>query len=69
MEEDILGTQRVLNGTVYVTCARCGHAVPQATASVVEGNTLEDGSEYTYLCADCQRALANGEKDLPTTLM
>jgi DNA-directed RNA polymerase subunit RPC12/RpoP len=69
VEEDVLGTQRVLNHTVYVTCSRCGQAVPRATASIVEGDALEDGSEYTYLCADCQRALADGEQDLPTTLI
>lgn len=69
MEEDVLGTQRVLSHTPYVTCSRCGKVVPKSTASIVEGDALEEGSEFSYLCADCQRALADGEKDLPTTLI
>lgn len=69
VEEDVLGTQRVLSHNNYVTCSRCGNAVPREMASIVEGDAIEDGSEYTYLCSDCQRALADGEKDLPTTLV
>lgn len=68
MEEDELGTQRVLSHTHYVTCARCSAVVPQRMATLVPGDALEEGSEFQYLCPDCQQALANGEKDVPTTL-
>jgi len=68
MEEDELGTQRVLHHGAYVACSRCGKQLPLATAIVVRGDALADHSEYTYLCSDCQKALADGEQDLPTTL-
>src|SRR5258708_1013356 len=67
MEEDELGTQRVLHHNAYVSCSRCGRPLPAETAAVVSGDALHDHSEVTYLCADCQQALAVGEKDLPTT--
>jgi len=35
-------------------------------AKVVQSDVLDDGkSEFEYLCPDCQKALASGEKDLP----
>ncbi len=64
MEEDVIGTERVLRTANYVTCARCGAVVASRTATLVPGDALEDGSEFTYLCADCQRSLADGEQDL-----
>ncbi|HZC76658.1 MAG TPA: hypothetical protein VE258_02865 [Ktedonobacterales bacterium] len=67
MEEDELGTQRVLHHNAYVSCSRCGRPLPAETAAVVSGDALHDHSEFTYLCVDCQQALADGEKDLPTT--
>jgi hypothetical protein len=39
---------------------------PREAVAIVPGDALEDHSEYTYLCRDCQQALANGETDLPT---
>ena len=67
MEEDELGTQRVLHHVEYVTCSRCGRAVDKRFATVVPGDAMDDGLEYRYLCADCETALADGEQDLPTT--
>ena len=67
MEEDELGTQRAISHVQYVTCARCGAFVAKQSAALVPGDALEDGSEFQYLCADCQQALADGERDLPTT--
>jgi hypothetical protein len=69
VEEDELGTQRVLSHTLYVTCARCSAAIPQHIATLVPGDALEEGSEFQYLCPDCQTALADGEQDSPTTLV
>ena len=69
MEEDELGTQRAVGHRTYVPCSRCGTMTPLQTAAIVPGDALEDHSDYTYLCSDCQRALAAGEQDLPTTLV
>jgi len=69
VEEDVLGTERVLSHSNYVPCARCGAMVPRQAAAVVPGDAFEDGSEFQYLCRDCQQAIADGEKDLPTTLV
>jgi hypothetical protein len=67
VEEDELGTRRVLSHVQYVTCVRCGAVVARHSAVVVPGDALEEDSEFQYLCADCQKALAGGEQDLPTT--
>jgi DNA-directed RNA polymerase subunit RPC12/RpoP len=64
MEEDIVGTQRALSHTQYVTCARCGTVVARYSAALVPGDALEDESEFQYLCAECQKTLAEGEQDL-----
>lgn len=67
MEEDELGTLRAMRHREYVTCSRCGQMFPKDAVAIVPGDALEDHSEYTYLCQDCQQALADGETDLPTT--
>ena len=69
MEEDVLGTQQVMRHQEYVVCSRCGNMTSRQAAAVVPGDALEDHSEYTYLCRDCQQALADGEQDLPTTVV
>jgi DNA-directed RNA polymerase subunit RPC12/RpoP len=68
VEEDEVGTNRSLGHAEYVTCARCGRPTRKQDAALVQGDALEDLSEYQYLCAACQQALADGEVDLPTTL-
>ena len=68
MEEDEVGTNRSLGHDEYVACARCGRSTRQQDAALVQGDALEDRSEYQYLCAACLQALADGEVDLPTTL-
>ena len=68
MEEDELGTQRVISHAQYVTCARCGAFAARQSAALVPGDALEDSSEFQYLCSNCQQALADGEQDLPTAL-
>lgn len=65
MEEDELGTLRELRHRAYVTCVRCGQPVPQENAVIVQGDALEDQSEFQYLCQSCQEQLASGEQDLP----
>ncbi|MFI5271807.1 MAG: hypothetical protein ACHQ4H_02085 [Ktedonobacterales bacterium] len=65
MEEDEIGTSRELGHTDYVACARCGQPTRKQDAALVQGDALEDNSEYTYLCTACQQALADGEVDLP----
>ena len=65
MEEDEIGTARVLGHADYVVCVRCGRSTPRYEAALVQGDALEDSSEYEYLCAACQQALADGEADLP----
>ncbi len=64
MEEDEIGIARTLGHTEYVTCVRCGRPTPKHEAALVQGDALEDTSEYEYLCAACQQALADGEVDL-----
>lgn len=67
VEEDELGVLREIGRRDYVTCSRCGMPVARSAAAVLPGEALEDHSEYRYLCPDCQKALADGEVDLPTT--
>jgi endogenous inhibitor of DNA gyrase (YacG/DUF329 family) len=68
MQEDILGTRRTAISGTYVNCARCGKATHLRYASVIQSDVLsESNSEFEYLCPECQKALANGEKDLPLT--
>lgn len=66
MEEDELGTQRAIRHRMYVACSRCEQMIPIEAATIVPGDALEDHSEYTYLCQDCQQALADGDIELPT---
>src|SRR5437667_6755226 len=66
MQEDVLGTRRTAITETYVSCARCGKATRLRDARVVQSDVLSDGkSDFEYLCLDCQKALAEGEKDLP----
>ena len=68
MEEDELGTQREIGHTTdYIACSRCGKLAQREEMAVMPGDALEDRSEFQYLCADCQAALADGEQDLPLT--
>ena len=66
MEEDELGALRAIGHREYVTCSRCGAPVSKESAAILPGDALEDHSEYAYLCSSCQKALADGEVDLPT---
>jgi ribosomal protein S26 len=68
VEEDEIGTARALGHVDYVTCARCGRSTPVREAALVEGVAFDSTSEYEYLCAACQQALADGEVDLPSEL-
>jgi DNA-directed RNA polymerase subunit RPC12/RpoP len=66
MQEDILGTRRTAVSETYVSCARCGKATRLRDARVIQSDVFSDSlSEYEYICQDCQKALAEGEKDLP----
>lgn len=66
MQEDILGTRRTAVSETYVTCARCGNATRLRDARVIQSDVFSDTlSEYEYICSDCQKALDEGEKDLP----
>ena len=65
MQEDVLGTRRTAVTETYVTCARCSKATRLRHARVIQSDVLSDGkSEYEYICPECQKALAAGEKDL-----
>ena len=65
MQEDVLGTRRTAISDPFVTCARCNKATRLRYARIVQSDVLSEGnSEYEYLCPECQKALANGEKDL-----
>ena len=68
MEEDELGTRREIGHIEYIACSRCGKLAQREEMAVMPGDALEDHSEFQYLCADCQAALADGEQDLPLTL-
>jgi hypothetical protein len=66
MQEDILGTRRTAISDTYVNCSRCNKATRLRYARIIPSDVLsESHSEYEYLCPECQKALASGEKDLP----
>ncbi len=66
MQEDVLGTRRTAISETYINCARCGKTTRLRYARVIQSNVLSDSnSEFEYLCPECQKALAEGEKDLP----
>jgi endogenous inhibitor of DNA gyrase (YacG/DUF329 family) len=65
VEEDELGVLREMGHREYVTCSRCGMPVARSAAAIAPGDALQDHSDYRYLCPDCQKALADGEVDLP----
>ena len=66
MQEDILGTRRAAISETYVTCSRCNKATRLRDARLIQSDALsESHSEFEYLCPECQKALADGEKDLP----
>jgi hypothetical protein len=67
MDEDEIGIRRELGLGEYVPCARCGKMGPSDEMTLVPSDALIEGSDYEYLCADCQSALADGEQDLPLT--
>jgi endogenous inhibitor of DNA gyrase (YacG/DUF329 family) len=65
MQEDVLGTRLTAVSETYVTCARCNKATRVRYARIIQSDVLSDTkSEFEYLCPECQKALANGEKDL-----
>ena len=65
MQEDVLGTRRTAISDPFVTCARCNKVTRLRFARIVQSDVLsESNSEYEYLCPECQKALANGEKDM-----
>jgi DNA-directed RNA polymerase subunit RPC12/RpoP len=66
MQEDILGTRRTAVSETYVDCSRCGKATLLKDAQIIQSDVLsEEKSEYEYICLECQKALKEGEKDLP----
>ena len=66
MQEDVLGTRRTAISETYVNCARCNKATRLRYARIIQSDVLSDShSEFEYLCPECQKALADGEKDLP----
>ena len=66
MQEDVLGTRRTAVTETYVNCSRCNKVTSLRDAQIIQGDVLSDShSEYEYLCPECQKALADGEKDLP----
>jgi DNA-directed RNA polymerase subunit RPC12/RpoP len=65
MQEDVLGTRLTAISETYVNCARCNKTTRIRDARVIQSDVLSDtNSEFEYLCSECQKALANGEKDL-----
>ena len=65
MQEDVLGARRTAISDPFVTCARCNKVTRLRYARIVQSDVLsESNSEYEYLCPECQKALANGEKDM-----
>src|SRR6266567_3739644 len=66
MQEDVLGTRRAAISETYVNCARCNKVTSLRYARIIQSDVLSDShSEFEYLCPECQKALAEGEKDLP----
>jgi endogenous inhibitor of DNA gyrase (YacG/DUF329 family) len=66
MQEDVLGTRRTAVSEMYVNCARCNKVTGLRNAQIIQSDALSDShSEFEYLCPECQKALADGEKDLP----
>ena len=66
MQEDVLGTRRTAVSETYVNCARCSKTTRLRYARVIQSDVLSgSNSEFEYLCTECQKALVNGEKDLP----
>jgi uncharacterized protein with PIN domain len=65
MQEDVLGTRRTAIPEKYVICARCNKPTRLRYARIVQSDVLSDShSEYEYICPECQKALADGEKEL-----
>ena len=65
MQEDVLGTRLTAISDTYVNCARCNKATRLWDARMIQSDVLSDtNSEFEYLCPECLKALANGEKDL-----
>ena len=65
MQEDVLGTRLTAISETYVNCARCNKTTLLRYARIIQSDVLsESKSEFEYLCPECQKALASGEKDL-----
>jgi predicted SprT family Zn-dependent metalloprotease len=65
MQEDVLGTRRTAISDPLVICSRCNKVTRLRYARIVPSDVLsESHSEYEYLCPECQKELAEGEKDL-----
>ena len=65
MQEDVLGTRLTAISETSVNCARCNKTTRLRDARIIQSDVLSDtNSEFEYLCLECQKALANGEKDL-----
>jgi hypothetical protein len=65
MQEDVLGTRLTAISDTYVNCARCDKTTRLRDARIIHSDVLSDShSEFEYLCLECQKALADGEKDL-----
>lgn len=66
MQKDILGTRRTAVAEAYIVCGRCGKATHRHHICIIQSDVLSDTkSEFEYICPECQKALARGEKDLP----
>lgn len=66
MQEDVLGTRRTAISGTYVQCARCDKPTRLRYAHLIQSDVLSDSnSEFEYICQECLKALATGEKDLP----
>ncbi len=65
MQEDVLGTRRTAVSETYVICARCNKVTQLRYVRVIQSDALsESHSEFEYICPECQKALADGEKEL-----
>jgi hypothetical protein len=65
MQEDVLGTRRTAIPEKLVTCSRCNKVVRLRDARLVQSDVLSGTiSEYEYICRECDKALAEGEKDI-----
>jgi hypothetical protein len=65
MQEDVAGTQRAGTGADYATCAECGNVFIRRDARVEPAGLNDDShSEYTELCAECEKLDRQGEQPI-----